>query len=200
MKAILIRKSTQQVLKRANYPKSQIQPINGLADDLEWLLVVEQLKPSYNSETQKLNKIEAITATPHPAYDFLNVYSITYEVVDLPQEEIDAKAEAKLDSDNSATLQLKYKSDGIVAFDKIYALILRAKANGELTPLQTKNLAIGLYAPLEPLYKGLWELVKLNLSNETPPTNAKLLEIFNKIVTKVDNYIDQVMYPPNDII
>ena len=190
MKAILIRKSTQEILKKANYPKSQIQPINGLDDDLEWLLVIEYPRPTYDADTQKLNKVEAITDTPHPAYDFLNVYSITYEVEVLTQEQIDAKIQAKLDSDVSATLHNKYKSDGIRAFDRIYALILRERENGDITTLQAKNIMINLYAPLEPLYKGLWQLVKLNLSNETPPTNAKLLAIFNKVVLKVDNYIN----------
>ena len=189
MKAILIRKSTQEILKKANYPKNQIEPIVGLDEDLEWLLVMEGEIPIHD-ETQKLVRVGTITDTPHPEFSFLNIYLFNYNIVNLSQDEINTNEQNKLDNDDSAFLQSRYKRDGIIAFDRIYALILRAKANGDLTPLQTKNLAIGLYAPLEPLYKGLWQLVKVNLSNETPPTNAKLLEIFNKVVTKVDNYIN----------
>jgi len=193
MKAVLIRHIIEtgetEIIKKTNYPRRDIEPITTLSAGLEWLLVVENERPIYDIDTQKLEKVETITDTPHPTFSFLNVYDISYNILELPQEEIDAKIQAKLDSDVSATLHNKYKGDGIRAFDRIYALILRERENGDLTTLQAKNIMINLYAPLEPLYKGLWQLVKVNLSNETPPTNAKLLAIFNKVVLKVDNYI-----------
>ena len=54
MKAVLIRKSTQELIKKDQYPNLYINPVVGLDADLEWLLVVNKPKPTYDSATHKL--------------------------------------------------------------------------------------------------------------------------------------------------
>lgn len=189
MRAVLIRKSTQEIIKKSNYPKLDIEPIIGLDPDLEWLLVNIEDKPIYDPSIEKIERVEEITTEAHPDYPALNQYKVYWNVVPLTQEEIDNYTQQQEDNDNAALKIQKYKSDGIIGFDRAYALIQRRFDNGVITGNQAKAIAQGLYPSLEPLYKGLWQLVKANLDSETPPTNAKLLDIFNKIKTGVDNYV-----------
>jgi hypothetical protein len=193
MKAVLIRISTQTVIKKALYPRVDMGEVIGLKPDLKWLLVYNPPAPSYNASTHRLGVTHEITEVNHPDYP-IHRYERIYTEIALTQEEQDEYIQRLEDSDNSAIQFLKYKNDGVQGFDRAYALIIRRSnlptghAN-KITGTQAKNLSIGLYDSLEPLYKGLWQLVKLNLSNETPPTNTKLLDIFNKIKTGVDNYV-----------
>ena len=189
MKAVLIRISTQEIIKKAQYPSKYIVPIPSLENDLEWLIVNELDKPTFDIATERLERVEEITTEAHPIYNLLNQYKISFNIVALTQEEQDNYTQGQEDSDSSAQKQQVYKFDGVQGFDRAYALILRRKANGIITATQAKNLSLALYPLLEPLYKGLWQLVKLNLDNETPPTNVKLLAIFNKIKSAVDNYV-----------
>ena len=189
MRSVLIRVSTQEIIKKANYPSIDIVPIDSLESDLEWLIVNELAKPSYDVSIERLSRLEEITSDAHPIYTELNQYRISYTIVSLTQEEIDVIAQEQEDSDSSSQLFQKYKNDGVQGFDRAYSLIVRKIDNGTITATQGKNLAQGLYPSLEPLYKGLWQLVKSNLANETPPNNSSLLDIFNKIKNGVDNYV-----------
>ena len=137
---------------------------------------------------------DVVTPTVDPALErlgaiFFDVTVFTYPIVPLTQQEQDDYQQAQEDSDASSQLQNKYKSDGEFGFDRAYSLIIRKRDNGTITTNQAVTLSQGLYPSLEPLYKGLWQLVKQNLAAETPPANADLLDIFNKIVTGVDNYV-----------
>ncbi len=194
MKSVLIRISTQEIIKKGNYPNIDIVPIDSLESDLEWLIVNELDKPVFDPSIERLQRLEEITIDAHPIYTELNQYRISYPVISLTQEQQYDYIQQQEDNDSSAQQFQQYKNDGIQGFDRAYALIIRRKnlptghAN-KITATQAKNISEGLYEALEPLYKGLWQLVKLNLSNETPPTNAKLLDVFNKIKTGVDNYV-----------
>ena len=191
MKAVLIRISTQLVIKKGEYPRIKIEePIQGLDTDLEWYLFEQLDKPIFNPFLEKLEDFENTTERFHLDFPELRIYEKGYNIVPLTQTEVEAYAQRQEDLDSASAKMNKYKWEGVQAFDRLFAFIIREKENGNLTAVQAKNLAIGLYAPLEPLYKGLWQLVKINLSNETPPTNAALLAIFNKVVLKVDNYIN----------
>ena len=44
MKAALIKKSTQELIKKDQYPNLYINPVVGLDADLEWLLVVNNAR------------------------------------------------------------------------------------------------------------------------------------------------------------
>lgn len=200
MKAVLIRtrldidtnEVTREVIRRGQYPNRKMNPIKGLADDLEWMLVVATPLPTIDESTQKYSPLSwHITNEAHPDFPHLNTYESRRRVVDLTAEEIAANVEQSLDEDVSATTQNKYKSDGVQFLDRVYAKIIRKMNKGHITSNQAKRLISDLYDSLEPLYKGLWQLVKINLAAETPPTNAKLLDLFNTIKNKVDKYVNK---------
>ena len=131
----------------------------------------------------------AILDTQKRGVIFFDVDKFTYTVIDKTQQELDDEAQQAEDSDTSSNKHQQYKSDGIRGFDRAFALIHRRFDNGTITGTQAKALAEGLYPSLEPLYKGQWRLVKIYLNAETPPSNTKLLKIFNLIKNKVDSYV-----------
>jgi len=186
MKAVLIRISTQEIIKKADYPKNEIAPIVGLDPDLKWLLVNEITKPSYDPFTEKLVRVEEITVEAHPVYTDFDQYKIYWNTVALNVQELQQIE----DNDVSAQKLQQYKFDGQVGFDRAYALIQRKFDNGLITGVQAQNIATSLYPVIEPLYKGLWQLAKVNIDAQVPPVNAQLLDIFNKVKTNITNYVN----------
>lgn len=80
--AVLIRKSTGEILKRSLYPREDMGTIDGLDPDLEWLLVYIPFNvPDYDPRVFILNTTEEITTTPHPDYSNLNQFLITYTTI-----------------------------------------------------------------------------------------------------------------------
>lgn len=77
--AVLIKKSTGEILKRSLYPREDMQPIDGLDPDLEWLIVYQPYEiPDYDSRIYILTTTEEVTTTPHPLYPLLNQFLVTY--------------------------------------------------------------------------------------------------------------------------
>lgn len=195
VKAVLIRISTQAVIKEANYPHKDIVPITlyeddgSVSTDLKWLIVNELSKPSFDPFTEKLTRLEEITTDPHPVYTELDQYRISFPVVALTAEEITDFQQGVDDSDASTQTNISHKDRGVQAFDRIYATIQRNFDTGNITGNQAKGLMENLYDALEPMYKGQWRLAKIRCDALTPPSNAKLLTIFNNIKSKINNYI-----------
>ena len=191
VKAVLIRISTQEILrKNVNYPSKEIVPIPSLDADLKWLIINQLDRPTFEPFTEKLVRVEEITIEAHPIYTELDQYKIYWNIVALTQDEQDAYLQQVEDNDASAKAVLNYKADGVVGFDRAYALIQRKFDNGVITGNQAKALAEGLYDALEPLYKGQWRLTKIRYNALTPPINADLLDIFTTIQTAINNYIN----------
>jgi hypothetical protein len=87
--AVLIRKSTGEIIKHADYPRMDMQPIAGLDPDLEWLIkTTPYVEPDYDSRIYVLNQIESVTTEPHPEWAWLNQYQITYQTVKRTADEI----------------------------------------------------------------------------------------------------------------
>ena len=76
------------------------QMIPNLADNINWLIEVKEAQPSYDSSTQKIKRLPV-------NYDVANETATiqSFEVVDLTQEEIDAKLPAHF---LSTTTAIKY--------------------------------------------------------------------------------------------
>ena len=188
MKAILIRISTQEILKKANYPKREIKQIEGLDADLEWLLVVEQERPIYDAETQKLEKVETITDTPHPVYDFVNIYDITYNVIALSQEEIDAHEKSKEDNDASAQKVSNFKANGQREHKRIWDRIMRLYDNGQLNDTQFNAISDLLFDALLPLELGLWKVAQSRV-DALPVGTGILATIRTTVKGIIDDYV-----------
>lgn len=190
MKAVLIRISTQEILRyNVDYPSKNIVPIPSLDDDLKWLIVNKLDKPIFNELIEKLVRVEEITTEPHPNYAEMHQFKIYFNIVVLTQQEQADYLQGVEDSDSSSNKIQQYKEDGVQGFDRAYALIQRKFDNGVITGNQAKAIAEGLYDALEPLYKGQWRLTKIRYDLLTPPVNANLLDIFNTIKNAINNYI-----------
>jgi len=189
MKAVLIKKSTGEVIKIGKYPSAKIEEIVGLDANLEWYAWVKLEKPTYNPETERLEKVESATTNTHPTHSFLKTYEVSFNVVAMTQKEQDDYKEQAESMDNAAMIHSERKQDGSTMFDKFYAKVIRQKLKGNLTTVQAKKFKHDMYPILNPLNVGLWKLVKSNLNAATPPTNAKLLALFDLFKAKVAKYI-----------
>jgi len=161
MKAVLIKISTQEIIKKAKYPRADMGEVIGLDSDLEWLLVNELDRPVFDPSIERLGRLEEITSDAHPIHTELNQYRISYPIIDLTQQQQDDYTQQQEDNDSSSQQYQKLKNDGVQGFDRAYSLIMRKVDNGTITATQGKGIAQGLYPDLEPLYKGLWQLVNI---------------------------------------
>jgi len=194
VKAVLIRISTQEIIKKSLYPSKDIVPIPSLEADLKWLIVNELVKPSFDPFTEKLTRLEEITTDPHPVHTELDQYRISFTVTALTQQEQDDVQQGVDDSDSSSGAIQTHKFKGVEGFDRAMALIQR-RADlpnthpNHITDTQRKNSSNLLYDAIEPLNHGQWEISQKRVNAITPPTNAKMLEIYNKIKNGIDNYV-----------
>lgn len=85
MQAVLIKKNADQtveIIKRGEYPNLDMEPVQGLDPDLEWLLVHEPfVQPDYDPRIYMLEQDEVITSEPHPVYPLINKFKVTFRLV-----------------------------------------------------------------------------------------------------------------------
>jgi hypothetical protein len=133
--SVLIKKSTGEIIKHANYPRADMGVIEGLDPDLEWLLKYEPfIRPEYDSRIYILRQVEEVTATPHPQYAHLNQYKITHETEKRPSVDIEKEIQnAEQDANLTIiphTKQLKLLALGV-------GVLFRALDGLTLTPKET---------------------------------------------------------------
>lgn len=133
--------------------------------------------PAIDEATQKLGDI------------YFNVDHFTYPIIAKTQEELDEYQQELTDNDTASTNNNSRKDDGVVLFDRVMSEIERRYIDGEITGNEAETLESTLYTLIDPLYKGLWRLVKSNLNGTTPPANPTYLEVFNWVKNKVDTYV-----------
>jgi len=108
--AVLIRKSTGEIIKHADYPREDMQLVVGLDPDLEWLVKYTPfVRPDYDSRIYILNQIEEVTTDPHPDYNHLNQYKITFETEKRPSEDIQLSIENAENEANERICGDKFK-------------------------------------------------------------------------------------------
>lgn len=92
--AVLIRKSTKQIIKEDIYPRADMQPVQGLDPDYEWLVKhVPFAEPPYDPRiyimTTNLPDLAFLDDfEAHPNYPDLREYKITYTPERRPNEDI----------------------------------------------------------------------------------------------------------------
>ena len=138
------------------------------------------VKPEYDDATQRLGQM---------IYNE-DADNYTFEIVEMSEEEIAEELQRKEDNDQSAKDLARCKADGILYFDRAIAFVMRRKKNGNIGNNQANRIIKDMYPMIEPLYKGLWMLVKENLDDATVPSNEEIQFIFNKIKDKVNEYIN----------
>ena len=100
--------------------EDKTQMIQGLADNIKWLIEVKDSKPSFDPLTQKLKRLPV-------SYDVANETATlqSYEVVSLTQAEIDAKIPAHFETSQGIKLDVLLESQN--AFTRMMALIEQAQ-------------------------------------------------------------------------
>lgn len=104
--------------------------IDGLADNIKWLIEVRELQPSYDPDTQKVKRLPV-------SYDVVNETATieSWEVVDLTQEEIDAMIPLHFEY-NSNGIKLAVETHDQHAFSDLLVLV------NESGMLESDTLAI----------------------------------------------------------
>jgi hypothetical protein len=144
--SVLIRKSTGEIIKHADYPREDMQPISGLDPDLEWLVKFWPFEqPDYDSRIYILQTTEEVTAIPHPEWAWLNQYRITYATVKRVADDIITAVTNAENEANSNVFpyekQLKLMALGIgVLFRRVEGMTLTVKE----TAIKNKMLALAM--------------------------------------------------------
>lgn len=92
--AVLVRKSTKQIIKEALYPNADMSPVIGLDPDYEWLVKhVPFAEPDYDPRlyvmVRVLPDLEFLEDfAQHPQYPGIREYKITFNPVKRSNEEI----------------------------------------------------------------------------------------------------------------
>lgn len=88
--AVLIRISSGEIIKHANYPNADMSAVQGLDTDLKWLLKYTPfVQPDYDSRLFILTTTEEVTEIAHPDYSNLDQYKITYGTTKRENTEIE---------------------------------------------------------------------------------------------------------------
>lgn len=180
----------------------QIKVFNKIPNQWYRIATPNQLTVGYNTLSNEEHEadgwrdiVDPVGFDPYTERKTAPIYNeaddnYTWETEDLTEDEAIEYVQEQEDKDEDALQLLKYKRDGVKAFDRAMALIMRRQRNGNITGSQAKAFAQGIYPEIEPLYKGLWQVAKANLNIATPPVNEELLDIWNIIVIKINKYID----------
>ena len=194
-KAVLIRISTQEVIKKANYPSKYIEPIPSLEDDLEWLIVNELARPVFDASIEKLERVEEITTEAHPIYTTLNQYKVFYNIIPLTQAEIDAYNLQQEDNDQYGTKQSIRQGAGQEMTRRFFAFIHRQVGLSNLTNARAVKASNYMLTGLTFLNFGEMELAKnsfnaIDLSSETAANQTALQTVIDLGILKVQTYLD----------
>lgn len=194
MRAVLIRISTQEIIKKTNYPSLTIAPIASLDPDLKWLLVYNLPIPNYDQSIEKMVRFEQITETPHPDYPTIERYEIGYNIVPLSQAEIDAYNLQQEDIDQYGQKQQKRVNDGQEMTRRFFAYIHRQVGLGNLTANRASKTSNYMLNGITFLNFGEMELAKnsfnnVDLSSETVANQTAIQINIDKAIQIIDNYI-----------
>jgi len=92
--AVLVRKSTKQIIKDDVYPRADMSAIEGMDPDYEWLVKhIPYAEPAYDPRifimVTQLPDLEGLESfAEHPSYPGIREYKITYSPEKRPNEDI----------------------------------------------------------------------------------------------------------------
>lgn len=99
------------------------------------------------------------------------------------------EAQEKEQEDAIDVILETYKIDGLAYFRKTRNFIKRNADNGTITKAQLRGIKNILQPALLPLKDGNWDIAQDSINAITPPTNAKMLTLYNRVKDDVDAYV-----------
>lgn len=118
VKAVLVRKSTKQIIKEGVYPREDMQPVQGLDPDYEWLIkYIPFAEPDYDSRVfimqTNLPDLESLDLfEEHPTFQGIRAYTIGYEPIRRADEDIIRSIEnAEKDANNGVFSEAVHKDE-----------------------------------------------------------------------------------------
>ena len=116
--AVLVRKSTKQIIKEASYPNEDISPVVGLDPDYEWLVKhVPFAQPDYDPRLYIMEMVLPDMAfldsfQEHPSYAGIREYRITWNPNKRPNEDIIRSIEnAEKEANNGVFSEAVHKDE-----------------------------------------------------------------------------------------
>jgi len=118
--AVLVRKSTKQIIKEDVYPREDMQPVQGLDPDYEWLIkYIPFAEPDYDSRVfimqTNLPDLTNLDNFPtHPSYVGIRAYTIGYEPIKRPDADIIISIENAEKEANNSVFSESIHKDALV--------------------------------------------------------------------------------------
>jgi len=176
--AVLVRKSTKEIVKYAEYPRSEITPfLEGEIDpDYEWLIKnIPFAEPDYDSRVfimqtnlPDLNFLNEFQE--HPLYPGIREYKITYNPIKRSNAEIIMSIEnAEKDANASIWSEAAHKDETIFIISSI-----RKEAQNIMLTSE------------EQLHIDKFETITVNLAKNLDTKNIKVLQVINGEVPNID--------------
>jgi len=113
----------------------------------------------------------------------------TYAIIELTQLEIDAIVQQQLDADIAQDLINNRKSDGVLQFDRLMAIIERKFNDGTFSAPLAKGMIVYFDESISSITRGNWIVAKDNLETSPATTNAGALNLYNLVKDKVSDYV-----------
>ena len=125
--AVLVKKSTKEIIKEAAYPNSDMQPVQGMDPDYEWLVKhVPFAEPQYDSRiyimATNLPDLAGLDSFgEHPNYPGLREYRITFTPERRPDADIIRSIDnAKKEANNLVNNEAVHKDEFAFMMNSIY--------------------------------------------------------------------------------
>lgn len=174
--AVLVRKSTKQIIKEDIYPRVDMQPIQGMDPDYEWLVKnIPFAEPPYDPRiyimTTQLPDLTFLDDfQSHPSYEGIREYRVTFSPEKRPDEDIVRSIEnAQKEANNGVFSEAVHKDEFAFMLNSIHK-----DAKGQiLTPEeqdQIDKLAI----------------VTVNLAKNADATANKIAQVIAGQVPNID--------------
>lgn len=152
MKAIKYRNGIEE--DRGEYPRMDMEPVKGLESGLEWKLIVEDTRPLFKIDLEKLERVETDNDNSHDVYTHLKVIDVTWNVVRKSDAEITKMIK---DAENMANESLVKYTDRL-KFMFLYMGIVNRKVDGDNINSKMQTLLDNLDAKLVKLWQNDTEL------------------------------------------
>lgn len=151
--AVLVRKSTKQIIKEDVYPRADMQPVQGLDPDYEWLIkYTPYAEPPYDSRIYIMDEKtpvdgELLECPEHPNYPGLKAFTKIYTPVRRPNSDIIRSIEnAKKEANNLVNAEAVHKEEFAFMMNSIYkdakGQILTVEEQDKIDKLLLMNVAL----------------------------------------------------------